>query len=495
VKKPRREINWPMALWRRRWWIVPFIVLGTIVSLVMFSRMTRQYRASATVVLIPQSISDQIYARARSIPQTRLKQIKAEVSSTAFLEKVAEVMRSQSLEVPKRVQALGRAVEVEEIDLETFLFAAVHPDPELAAQRANIFAKVFVEFSRGRKVQGAEDSSEFLEDDIDRLGALVNSRKDELANYQAEHRGSLPSDRDAIRAEQSFLRQRIGDLEGRIQARKDERRERLALLQGAPPGGAPGAGPGRVPGVTVSDDPRRARLRDLEGRLADARLRYTAQHPEVLRLQQSVTDLQADIAARPLLPQVAGVAGQDGGDDNLRQYLRLEIERLEGEITGLTTQREQAQRQIASLEERIQASFVRQAEMDQITQGISILESRLNKNQDRMQGLMTEREVLERGMDERYEMRREATVPLLPFRPDLMQLLLIGCGGGTAVGLALALGRELLDQAVWSGDDIEDLLGVEVLAVIPNMDKLGRRRPSPPPARGERRPAAGAGRG
>lgn len=494
MKKPKREINWPVALWRRRWWILPFIVLGTIVSLVLFSRMTRQYRASATVVLIPQSISDQIYARARSQPQMRLKLIKAEVSSTAFLERVAEVMREQSLEVPKRVQALSRAVEVSDIDLETYLFAAVHPDPEMAAQRANIFARVFVEFSRGKKVQGAEDSSEFLEDDIERLRALIGSKKDELARYQSEHRGSLPSDRDAIRAEQSFLRARIGDLDGRIEARSEDRRERLVLLEG-PQSGA-GTGAVRLPGAPGGDDPRRARLRDFENRLAEARLRYTAQHPEVLRLQQSVTDLQADIAARPLLAMLpeavagAGVAGE--GDGDLGRYLRLEIERLDGEIAGLGAQREQARQQIAALEERIQASFVRQAEMEQITQGINILENRLSKNQDRMQGLMTEREVLERGMDERYEVKREATVPLLPFRPDLMQLLLFGSGGGAALGLALALGREMLDQAVWSGDDVEDLLGVEVLAVIPNMDKLGRRRAPP---RGERRPAAGAGRG
>ena len=492
MKKTRREINWPVALWRRRWWILPFIVLGTIVSLVLFSRMTRQYRSSATVVLIPQSISDQIYLRARSLPQTRLKSIKAEVTSTAFLEAVAATMREQSMDVPKRVQALGRAVEVIEVDLETFLFACVHPDPELAAARANIFAKVFVEFSRGKKVQGAEDSSEFLEDDIERLRALIGSRKDELAQYQAEHRGALPSDRDAIRAEQSFLRTRMGELDGRIEARRGDRRDRLALLEGS----QPGAG-AALPGAARGEDPRRARLRDLEGRLAEARLRYTAQHPEVLRLQQSVTDLQADIAARPLLAllpaPVPGAAA--GGDDELARYLRMEIERLDGDITELVTQRERAQRQIATLEDRLQTSFVRQAEMEQITQGISILESRLNKNQDRMQGLMTEREVLERGMDERYEIKREATVPLLPFRPDLLQLLLMGSGGGTAVGLALALGREILDQAVWSGDDVEDLLGVEVLAAIPNMDKLGRRRPAPPPGRGERRPAAGAGRG
>ena len=78
-------------------------------------------------------------------------------------------------------------------------------------------------------------------------------------------------------------------------------------------------------------------------------------------------------------------------------------------------------------------------------------------------------------MDMRYALKDKAGVPLLPYYPDLLQFLLFGLLGGGGIGAGLALLLEFLDRSVWTVEDVEELTGLTVLAVIPNMDKERRR--------------------
>lgn len=486
MKISSRKINYPLALWRRKWLILPFLVLGLVGAGLAFSRMTPLYRAAATVVLVPRTISTSIYPM-RWQPPDRVKAIKREINSTAFLESLAE---AQGLEErnPDKLRRLTSGVTVRMVDPETFLFASINADPRIAANKANLLSQLFVRQSQERKITNTEESADFLYDEIDRLTREINEEREDLASYQAAHKGELPSDREGHRNEQVFLRQKLSELDARLLTKNKDRDGRELMLSN--PGTAAEGNVLPAPAV----DPRREQERELRKQLAADKLRYTDRHPQVVRLQASLDALLQDLRENPWNPvpalpdaaqDAAEVISGDDGDDPLKAFVALELIRLNQEITELSAERDQVEAKIELIERQVQASFLRQNEIGRIQGRISLLEGKLQTNQSNLQTLETEKSVFERGMDTRYLLKSEAGVPLLPFHPDLLQFLLFGLAGGGAVGVGLALLLEFMDRSVMNVDDLEDLLDTEVLAVIPNMDKERRRGG---PGRGRKKP-------
>ncbi len=479
MKVSQRQINYPLALWRRKWLILPFVIIGLAGALLAFSRLTPLYRAQATVILIPQSISKSIYPSGWMVGD-RLKFIERVIASTSFLDALAAAEGVSETD-PDKLRRFSRGVSVRMIDRETFVFATVNRAPKLAAEKANLVANIFVEQSQKKKITQSEDSTQFLQDEIARLTTEIDKEKLILADYQAAHKGELPSDRTAHRSEQLFLRQNLGELDARLETKKKDREGRQRILDNPD---EPAAMAAIKP---AAGDPRLAQVEEVRGELRAARLRYTDRHPQVMSLKVRLDALLEDIATNPVIAQdlflespamqVAGGEAVSGSKatDSLSTFVRLEIMRLDQDISELTAERAQIVSRIDRIAELVQASFLRQNELGRINGRIDLLERKLSGNQSNLQTLETEKEVFERGMDMRYALKARAGVPLLPFYPDLLQFLLFGLIGGGGMGAGLALLLEFMDKSVWTVEDVEELTGLAVLAVIPNMDKERRR--------------------
>jgi len=482
MKVGQRQINYPLALWRRKWLILPFVVIGLAGALLAFSRLTPIYRAQATVILIPQSISQSIYPHGGMVGD-RLKFIQRVIASTSFLDALAAAQGVHETD-PDKLRRFSRGVSVRMIDRETFVFATVNRDSRIAAEKTNLVAKLFVEQSQKGKITESEDSTRFLEDEIARLTLEIDKEKLTLAEYQAAHKGELPSDRTGHRSEQLFLRQRLSELEARLETKEKDRDSRQYLLDHPE---EPAAVAALDP---AADDPRLAQVAEVRKDLRAARLRYTDRHPQVKSLQMSLDALLEDIAANPVVPgnllpeplalQVAEGVTAPGSQANnpLAAFLALETLRLDQDISEFRVEQAQILSRITRIEELVRASFLRQNELGRITGRIDLLERKLSGNQSNLQTLETEKEVFARGMDMRYALKAKAGVPLLPFYPDLLQFLLFGLIGGGGIGAGLALLLEVLDKSVWTVEEVEELTGLVVLAVIPNMERERRRAQS-----------------
>jgi hypothetical protein len=214
-----------------------------------------------------------------------------------------------------------------------------------------------------------------------------------------------------------------------------------------------------------------------------AKCLYTGNHPKVVRLQASLDALLEQIRENPDAgrsgPQAGGADGQatagENGSAARERTLRLEIARLEQEDEGTEIQKRGAERQIHDLEDQIQASYLVESDLGRMRATIALIETRLLQNRHRLQALERENSIFEHDMDERFILKTAAGIPPFPFRPQLLQLLLMGLAGGAGVGVGLALLRELMDRSVSSAEEVESLLQTEILAVIPDLDREPRR--------------------
>lgn len=477
-----RKIDYPAALWRRRWLIVPFAVLGMIVGLAAFQRMTRVYRARATVSFIDQALSSKVYGKGRDSRRqpNRARAINRLVAEREFLERVAGRLGLKDADLDA-LRDLHDRLTVSTVDQERFRFSFIHQDAEKAALGATTFAASFVEEHRRRKVASALASMDFVRDEMERIFIELNATQGKLSTYQMEHKGELPSDRESHRAERGFLRTRRAELAAQLENRRGDRESRIEMLNNPAP--AEAGQPEFVATVPGADrplplGPRQQKAAELQRQLADAKLRYTERHPKVVRLRASLDRLLQDLRTHPLAalphdplreaPEVTGSA-QTVVADQMSGYMRMEIARLDTEIRDLEGKKQQTEDQIAELERLIEASFSRETDIATVTASIELLRQRLTTKEGLLQTLETDREVTESDMDERYVLQSAAGVPLLPYRPDIVQLLIAGLLGGLGLGVGLALSLEFFDRTLRTAADIEALLDVDVVATIQHM--------------------------
>ncbi len=70
---------------------------------------------------------------------------------------------------------------------------------------------------------------------------------------------------------------------------------------------------------------------------------------------------------------------------------------------------------------------------------------------------------------EQFKVLDPARIPEVPIRPDLKRILMMGAGIGLMLGFGLAWFRETWNQKFHSEAEIESVLGIPVIAVIPDL--------------------------
>jgi capsular polysaccharide biosynthesis protein len=70
---------------------------------------------------------------------------------------------------------------------------------------------------------------------------------------------------------------------------------------------------------------------------------------------------------------------------------------------------------------------------------------------------------------EQFKILDPAVLPEKPIKPDRNKILLIGGLLGIVLGIGLTWFRESLDQSFRTVSDLEDYLGIPVVATIPNL--------------------------
>lgn len=76
----------------------------------------------------------------------------------------------------------------------------------------------------------------------------------------------------------------------------------------------------------------------------------------------------------------------------------------------------------------------------------------------------------------RFSVLEPANLPLRPSKPNRMMLILLALLAGGVIGIGAVLVVEHHDQSVKDADEVENLLGLPVLGVVPRVDELDRSR-------------------
>jgi capsular exopolysaccharide synthesis family protein len=320
-----------------------------------------------------------------------------------------------------------------------------HPDPQVAAKIVNAIADTFVLSNLERKTETNNTTGDFLQKRIAELQSNIRSSEERLINY-AKNNQILSLD-----ASQNTVVERLSGLNRQLLEAENERKTAEAAYRA---GLAPGAAD-----ALASENAKQAQ--DTEGTLAKLKQRRsellvenTEEWPEVKEINQ----------------QIATLEGQ--------------VKEVRGRATSVVkTNLETRYRQALAREQSLRADFNRQRG-ETLTQNEAainyrIIQQEIETNKTLLDGLLQrskENDVVLAGTPNNIYVVDYAIAPAYPIGPARLRTVFLSLALSLAFGVGLAILLEYLDDTIRSTEDVEKMLHLPALAVIPTLGGFAPRR-------------------
>lgn len=313
--------------------------------------------------------------------------------------------------------------------------------PELAARIVNGFAQAFIEW-------GIDDRSGLVVKASSFLGQQIEDLKQEIGDKEAELQAfSRTEDVLNFNPESNVTYQRLQALNDQYMNAKRTRIEKEAAYQELQ----------AQPRQTVADAESSGLVSEMAKELNQLEREYETKLQIYKPDFPAMQELQAQI---------------DSGRERLQELIDREARRA---LDSAYAEFQTALRQENALSNEI--DDLKNQALDQSSSAVkfSNLQVEVETRRELLDELLrrqSETEVAARLQSNRESNIRivdEALVPGAPSRPSLRNNLTAGLAAGLFLGMGLALGLQWLDRTIKRPEEIERLLGLPVLATVPDL--------------------------
>jgi polysaccharide biosynthesis transport protein len=304
--------------------------------------------------------------------------------------------------------------------------------PKLAADFVNSLADEFIEQNLEARWQSSEHTGEWLTNQLRDLRVKLEKSQDELQNYALANGLLVTSEKET--ADQT----KLADLQKELtQAQADRigKQSTWEMASASPPDALP----------SILDDHNfqasRQALLELRRNLAQLRVTFTPNAPEVRKVEAQIAALEAPLA-KDRDDLLRRIHNEYDSAANREKLLQAEYERQAHLVSGQTAEMDRY-------------SFLKR-EVDATR---TLYESMLQK--------LKEASIASALRASNIRVVDRAEVPSAPYKPDVRRSTMMGVIGGICLGIAFAVYREKADRTLQTPGDPEHYLGVAELGVIP----------------------------
>jgi len=339
-------------------------------------------------------------------------------------------------------------------------------DAERAYEITRRFAELVIQESLATKERESSEAYAFIDSQVNQYHAKLTSAETGLEDF----RQSTPDARPGTDVD---VNARIGELRRIIEGARMELidlRSQEAALQSQL------SGESEITLVQTRAGQYRARLAELQSERDRLLLQYTEQHPDVVRVQHQIRDVEEDLRREETAPRTAGTM-LDGPAAFNPLYGELRSKLAEARRrSGATAAR------ISSAEQMLASEMTRSNRIASSESTLAELTRDYEVNRDLYQDLLKRREnarvsmnldAEQRGLS--FRIQEPAQMPLRPSGLRVMHVAGAGLALALLVPLAALFALTKLDPRVRSPLQIEREAGLPVLGTMPAY-LTGRRR-------------------
>jgi protein tyrosine kinase modulator len=465
---------------RRYWWLPLIAILvcgagGGVATIVLPKKYT-----SSTMVLVEQPTVPAEYVKPVVTDDLngRMASMKEQVLSRSRLQPIIENFNLYANQRAKKhmedlVEQLRQAVEVELIEPMTgsvnrqppgFRVSVTFENPQLAQQICTDITSMFMEQNAKQRSQQATDTTNFLSEQLSEAKAKLDQQDAKLAQFKRQHLGSLPEEEQA---NLNLLTGMNSQLEAATQAlsraQSDKAFNDTMLSQ------QEAIWKSKL-SENQSPETQEQQLTTLQTQLADLLSRYTAEHPDVIKLKSQIEDLKKRMQQEPA-PKTTPVSPQATPHDPPQiQQLRAKIKQDELTIAELTKRQNQIQEQIRVVQGRVQASPMVEQEFKEMTRNYQTALELYNELLKKRENSAMSASLEHQQESETFRVLDPPSLPSSPSSPKRVPII----GGSLAAGLVASLAilylLMMMDKGIYTERDVEVWLKLPVLTMVPSIE-------------------------
>ncbi|MGE3164658.1 MAG: GumC family protein [Planctomycetota bacterium] len=206
------------------------------------------------------------------------------------------------------------------------------------------------------------------------------------------------------------------------------------------------------------------RLNAQEEKRAQLLVNYRPDSPEVLAVDEFIRQLREERdRVPPDLDQSQGFEVVENPE-----YVRLRGKQLEHDelARSARTRLERNQKRLSEVAKSLETLKHNKPRYEELTREVRRLRDNVDKYDRKLEELWVAKK-LDEANQSNLEIWQSATLPAEKSGPNRLRFVLAGLAMGAVLGLALAVGRGLVDRTIRRAQEIERVVGVRVLGVVP----------------------------
>jgi len=320
-----------------------------------------------------------------------------------------------------------------------------HTDPNVAEKVVNAIAEVYVFSNLEKRTEANSTTGDFLQKRIAELQQQIRTSEERLVNY-AKNNQIISLDPN-----QNTVVERLAGLNQQLLQAENERKTAEAAYNAAK---TPDAANALVDEAAKQNGDLEAKLIELRQKRALLLVDATEEAPEVKEVDQQITELDKQLK-----------------DLRSRKSATL--------LTNLNTRYQQALAREQSLRKAFEQQRAQTLSQNEAAINYRIIQQEIETNKSLLNGLLQgakENDVVLAGKPNNISIVDYALTPDTPVGPNRTRTVIAAFFLSIGLGLGLALFFEYLDDTVHSTEEVERMLHLPALAVIPSIGSAARRR-------------------
>ncbi len=471
---------------RHKWLIVLPFVFGTLISLIVSQLLPDKFRSDTLIMVVPQRVPESyVQSTVTGRIEDRLQSISQQIMSRTRLERIITDLNLYPEErrtgiMQDIVEGMRNDINVQTVRGDAFRVSFAYENARTAQQVTERLAGLFIEENlRDRRVL-AEGTNQFLESQLEDARQKLQAHEKRLEEYRRTHAGTLPQQFDSnLQVIQNTQMQ----IQAIIESVNRDRDRRLILERMVADAEAEAqAAAATVPAAVASGDPQALagataaqQLEAARAQLQAMALRLKPQHPDIVRMNRVIKELEVKAEQEALQAPVSGGAGpravspaQAARERRVRE-LRLEIETLDRQIAGKQREEQRLRGVVADYQARVEAIPSRESELTNLMRDYDTLREMYTSLLGKYENSRVAADLEARQIGEQFRVLDPANLPPRPYSPNRVVINAAGAVVGLGLGVGLVALLVFRDQSLRTEADVVAVLALPVLAMIPAM--------------------------
>ena len=466
---------------RRYWWILPITVMGCgAIALLLALVLPKKY-TSQTLILVQQPAVpiDIVKPVVTEDLNHRLASMQEQILSRTRLEPIIEKLGLYPLDrgrvhIEDLVERLRTSITITPLtsmpgtqnqSLPGFYVNVTFNNPQLGQQICTEITSMFMEQNAHALEQQAVRTTSFLSQQLAEAKGKLDAQDAKLAQFKKQYLGSLPEEEQT---NLSLLMGMNSQLEANTQALSRAQQDKVfneSLLNQLQANLETSENQSGKNPETLGQQ-----LNELQGQLTILQARYTAEHPDIIKIKKSIEEVKKRMAEEPKTNPLGNENAQTPRRESPQmQQLRAKLRQDELNIADLTKRQVQIQNQIGVLQAHVQASPVVEQQLKEMTRSYQSALDFYNELLKKSNNSEMAKDLQHQQEGEQF---RVLDPPSLPDKPSFPRKSIF-LGGGLAAGFAMGVGIlgliAISDKAIYTEREVELCLRVPVLGLIPNL--------------------------